>query len=47
VWGDPSGDNFALSQTSSIDPMTYYNINGTEGNADLPDRRSGRANRKQ
>ncbi len=35
--GDPSGDNFALSQTSSIDPMTYYNINGTEGNAVLTD----------
>jgi len=34
---DPSGDNFVLSQTSSIDPMTYYKINGTEGNAVLTD----------
>ena len=34
---DPSGDNFVLSQTSSIDPMNYYKINGTEGNAVLTD----------
>jgi cell surface protein SprA len=34
---DPSGDNFVLVQTSSIDPMTYYKINGTEGNAVLTD----------
>ncbi len=35
--GDPSGDNFVLSQTSSLDPMVYYKINGTEGNAVLTD----------
>lgn len=34
---DPSGDDFAFNQSQSIDPMAYYKINGTEGNAVLTD----------
>ncbi|MGD8306523.1 MAG: cell surface protein SprA [Ignavibacteria bacterium] len=34
---DPSGDNFALVQGQVTNPINYYNINGTEGNAILTD----------
>jgi len=34
---DPSGDNFVLVQGQIIDPLNYYYINGTEGNAILTD----------
>lgn len=34
---DPSGDNFFLVQGQIVDPMNYYKINGTEGNAVLTD----------
>ena len=34
---DPSGDNFRLVQVQDLNPMNYYNINGTEGNAVLTD----------
>jgi cell surface protein SprA len=35
--GDPSGDNFFLVQGQVLDPLNYYRINGTEGNAVLTD----------
>jgi cell surface protein SprA len=35
--GDPSGDNFFLAQGQILDPLNYYRINGTEGNAVLTD----------
>jgi cell surface protein SprA len=35
--GDPSGDNFSLVQGQVLDPLNYYRINGTEGNAVLTD----------
>ncbi len=36
---DPSGDDFSFRQTQPgvVNPMDYYNINGTEGNAQLSD----------
>ena len=34
---DPNGDNFSYTPTSSHNPYDYFNINGTEGNANLSD----------
>jgi cell surface protein SprA len=34
---DPSGDNFVLVQGQELNPLNYYKINGTEGNAVLTD----------